>query len=81
MLIPQVIFCQVGAAHSSNSHGCNQAWSCHLYEFAWFVQSTLCILRQLCTYHESACAFFLAEACLMTWQSLHALSLSFVHTC
>ena len=31
--------------------------------------------------HESACTFFLAEACLIMWQSLHALSLTFVHTC
>lgn len=81
MLLPQVIFCQVGVAHSSNSHGYNQAWSCHLYEFAWFVQSTLCVLRQLCTYHESACTFFPVEAYLITWQRLHALSLTFVHTC
>jgi len=52
------IFCKDGDAHSSNSHGCNQAWCCQLYEFAWSVQSTLSVSGQFCTYD-------LAEACLI----------------
>ena len=73
--------CQDGHACSSNSHSCNHAWCCQLYEFACFVQSNFSFSGQSNNYDESACAFLPAEACLimfdfkshlLVWQSLHS---------